>query len=248
MTWLLLLALLGQGAGFAPLDVSALAVAPPMRLSTIDMKALKGEPRRLAWSGDGLVLYLQTVDGRGQAATLRHYGVDVTGGQLRSLRQEPAWAGDYWAQKVNDTAPGFPTLRIDVALDQQKTRVAPFVGGFVNGGAPSGTEAASTISQQRVTLRVLGVEIGQWMTDEEKSGATFGWGPIGSGALAFVDRAGHVALLDKERRQRIVGSHDASHPAWSPDGGYVAFLQRASRTRYELVLVALARTDTTLDH
>jgi hypothetical protein len=47
--WLFLaVGLFGQGAGFPHLDVSALAVAPPLRVTELGMKRLKGEPRRLS--------------------------------------------------------------------------------------------------------------------------------------------------------------------------------------------------------
>jgi dipeptidyl aminopeptidase/acylaminoacyl peptidase len=246
--WLLLaLGVLGQGSGFPPFDVSALAVAPPMRVAALDMKTLKGEPRRLSWSPEGTALYLQTVDGLGPSAQARHYLIAIGGGEARTLEEEPDWAIEYWAYKVGESAPGFPDLKIDVRVDQQRTRVVPFAGAFVSGGGPSGTEAASTLMLARLTLSLLDVEIGQWMNDEPKSGSTFGWGPSGSGALVFVDKSGRVTLLDKERRQRPIASpRGALLPAWSGDGGYIAFLQKSSRTRYELLSIALARPDRAL--
>ena len=35
------------------------------------------------------------------------------------------------------------------------------------------------------------------MTDEPKNGVTFGWGPAGTSAVAFVDKQGHLALIDR---------------------------------------------------
>ena len=85
------------------------------------------------------------------------------------------------------------------------------------------------------------------MTDEPKSGITFGWGPAGSGALAFADKEGRLALVDKERRIRIVPRTDGVLlPAWSPDGSYVAFLQKQGRSKYALASVALLRADSHL--
>ena len=49
-----------QGTGFAPFDVSALSVAPPILVRDLDRKTLRGEPSKLAWSPDGnYVAYLE---------------------------------------------------------------------------------------------------------------------------------------------------------------------------------------------
>lgn len=249
MRWLLLvLGLLGQSAGSPPFDVSSFAIAPPLRVAALDMKKLRGEPRRLSWSQDGLSIYLQTVDGLGPHPDVRHYLISTSGGDWRAVGEEPSWAVEYWANKVAESAPGYPDLKIDVHVDRTRTRVAPFAGGFVSGG-PTGTETASTLTLARLTLTLLDVEIGQWMNDEPKSGATFGWGPRGSAALVFVDKTGRLTLIDKERRRRVVAaSRHVSLPAWSGDGGYITYLERTSRTRYDLVSVALAHLNQTLQH
>jgi dipeptidyl aminopeptidase/acylaminoacyl peptidase len=243
----LFVALVVQGAGFAPFDVASLAIAPPTSLAVLERRTLHGEPSRLAWSADGSALYVQSRDGVGDAARLRHFQVRLGQQGLESLDSEPSWAVEYWHAKVSEAAPGLPWLKIDVNVDRQRTRVAPFAGGFASAGAATGSEAASTVTLAFVTLSYLGVEIGHWMTDERKSGVTFGWGPAGSGALAFVDRQGHLALLDKERRVRPVPRNDGVMlPAWSPDGNYVAYLEKRGRSKFHLASVALLRVENPL--
>ncbi|HUR34239.1 MAG TPA: hypothetical protein VM032_10625 [Vicinamibacterales bacterium] len=238
-----LLALFAQGSGFAPFDVGAIAVAPPTAITELTRKGLRGEPSRLAWSPDGSALYIQSRDGVGSAAQLKHFQVRLSDQLMRPLDEEPGWAAEYWHNKVTELAPGMPWLKIDVALDKTRTRVAPFAGGFASAGSATGSDAASSFTLAYVRLSYLGVEIGQWMTDEPKSGVTFGWGPAGSGALAFADRQGRLALLDKERRVRVVPhTGGVMLPAWSPDGNYLAFLEKHGR-RYTLASVALVRRD-----
>jgi hypothetical protein len=240
------LGLLAQGSGFAPFDVAALAVAPPTTITELTRKALRGQPSRLAWSPDGSTLYLQTRDGVGTAAQLRHFQLRLSDQQLRPLDEEPEWAAEYWHNKVTELAPGMPWLKIDVTLDRTRTRVAPFTGSFASAGASTGSETASSFTLAYVTLSYLGTEIGHWMTDEPKSGVTFGWGPAGSGALAFADKDGRLSLVDKERRVRAVPrTADVMLPAWSPDGNYLVFLEKHGR-RYILRSVALLRVDTPL--
>ena len=243
----LVAALAVQGTGFAPFDVASLAVAPPTQILELTRKLLRGEPSQLAWSPDGAALYIQARDGVGAATHYRHFEVRLAEQKLLPLDDEPEWAAEYWHHKVTEAAPGMPWLKIDVTVDRTRTRVAPFTGGFASAGASTGSETAASFTLAYVTLSYLGVEIGRWMTDEPKSGVTFGWGPAGSGALAFADSQGHLALLDKERHIRPVArTKDVLLPAWSPDGSYVAFLQKNGRSKYMLGSVALLRADTRL--
>lgn len=243
MRALALLIALAQGSGFAPFDVGSIVAAPPTSVANISRKDLKGEPSRLAWSPDSSLLYIQSLDGVGASAQARHFQLRLGHGELTPLDIEPDWAAEYWRNKVTEAAPGLPFLKIDVAVDRQKTRVAPLAGGFTTAGSATGSEAASTLTVTYVTLRYLGVTIGQWTTDEAKSGFTFGWGPAGSGSIAFVDPQGRLALVDKERRQKVVArSEHVMLPAWSPDGSYVAYVEKQGRSSYRLASVALVRT------
>ncbi len=236
-----------QGSGFAPFDVSAFALAPPTPVRELDRKTLRGEPSKLAWSPDGSMLYIQSRDGIGAAARYRHFQLRLGQDGLTPIDIEPEWAAEYWHNKVTEAAPGMPWLSIDVRVDKTRTRVAPFAGGFAGAGSATGSEAAASFSLSTVTLSYLGVEIGRWMTDEPKSGVTFGWGPAGSGALAFADRQGRLTLVDKERRVRpIARTANVRLPAWSPDGNYVAYLEQQGRSKFRLTSVALLRVETPL--
>ncbi len=111
----LALLLLVQGAGFAPFDVAALAIAPPTVITELDRRLLHGAPSRLSWSSDGAALYVQSRDGVGDAARVRHFQIRLgSGDAVSELDEEPAWAAEYWHGKVGEAAPGLPWLVIDV--------------------------------------------------------------------------------------------------------------------------------------
>lgn len=240
--WLGVVLALAQSAGVVPFDVGSMTIAPPTTLHELSRKSLGGEPSKLAWSPDGSLLYLQSRDGVGPAARYRHFQIRLGRQGLASLDREPDWAAEYWHHKVTEAAPGMPWLAVDVHVDQQRTRVAPFAGGFASGGTATGSEAASTVTLSFVTLEYLGVEIGHWDADEPKTGVTFGWGPTGTGAMTFVDKRGRLNLLDKERRQRTVArTEHVMLPAWSPDGNYIAFLEKRGRSRYTVMSIAMLR-------
>lgn len=243
MRALTLLIALAQGSGFAPFDMGTLVAAPPTSVVSVSRKELKGEPSRLAWSPDSSLLYVQSQDGVGARVQFKHFQVRLGDDRLIPLDVEPDWASEYWRNKITELAPGLRFLKIDVAVDRQKTRIAPLAGGFTAAGSATGSEAASTLTVTYVTLHYLGVNIGQWTTDESKSGFTFGWGPAGSGSMAFVDPQGRLALVDKERRQKVLTRTDhVMLPAWSPDGSYVAYFEKKGRSSYRLASVALVRT------
>src|SRR5580765_3926959 len=102
----LMIALTAQGAGFAPFDVASLAVAPPTPIAQLERKTMRGEPSQMAWSPDGSALYIQSRDGVGSAAQLRHFELRLSDQILRPLEQEPDWAAEYWRNKVTELAPG----------------------------------------------------------------------------------------------------------------------------------------------
>src|SRR5438034_4265075 len=148
------------------------------------MKVLKGELRRLSWSADRAYLHVQTLDRR----TLRDYVVTMPEGAITAAFGEPEWAAQYWTMKSALTAPGAPDMKIEVLEDHQQMRPTPFTDGFNNHGAQTVDERnpRDTFAID-ARLKLLGEEIGYFLNEVAMAGATYGWGPPGSGAIAFVD-------------------------------------------------------------
>jgi hypothetical protein len=215
-------------------------VSAPKEICTVDLNLLKGDVRQLSWSPDGRSLHLQTVEGR----TIPHdFIVSIEDRELSLAFGAPQWAAAYWARKSGLAAPGLPALKMEVTENNRRTRPAPFSGGFANGGAQT-PDVRNPVDayEAEVTLRLLGVEIGNWINGAPMAGETFGWGPSRSGALAFVDRAGRLLLIDQQKHaQTIARVKGATLPAWSDDGARIAFLEKSGRRQFALKVVEVGR-------
>ena len=155
---------------------------------------------------------------------------------------EPEWAVGYWAMKSNLAAPGLPLLRLEVQQDNRRTRPTPFTSNAIGGAYTPDVKNPVDNFESEVTLRLLGLTIGNWINGAPMAGETYGWGPSGSGALVFVGRGDRLTLIDQEARRRVVGTiKGASMPAWSADGRRLAFLQKTGKKQYRLMTAAVGR-------
>jgi hypothetical protein len=171
------------------------------------------------------------------------YIVTLPDGVVSVAFGEPEWASAYWTMKSDLTAPGIPSLRLEVQQDNRRTRPTPFNGGFANGGAytPDVKNPVDAFESE-LTLRLLGVQLGNWINDPPMAGETYGWGPAGTGAIVYVGSGDRLTLMDQQARRKIVATiKGASMPAWSSDGTRLAFLQKSGRKRYRLMTAAVGR-------
>jgi len=224
-----------------PFDVSSIRVSAPTPVCELDLNALKGEVRRVSWSPDNAFIHVRTVEDR---AVPHDYIVSLEDREVSLAFGEPAWGSAYWARKSDLAAPGVPSLRMEITESNRRTRPAPFSGGFANGGAQT-PDVKNPVDayESEITLRLLGVEIGNWINGAPMAGETFGWGPDGSAALVFVDRTGRLVFIGGDKHTRIVaGVKGAWMPAWSSDGTRVAFLQKAGRRKYRLLTADVTRS------
>lgn len=253
MLWLLLLAWMvpAQSGARVPIDVSRIQVGTPVVVTVIDTGRLKGDVRRLAWSVDSTSLYLQTAEGNPPLETAHHYLVELAGGLVSPIASEPDWALRYWEMKQDKVAPGMPSLEIQVAQGKEniKTGTGP-AGALDRSSSPDSALAAGpnivdlananmgTDRARVVRLSLLGHDIATWRNERVIPGLRFGWGPSGSGALVYVGDKGELVFFDQSRH-RVVASavKDAVLPAWSADGGRVAYLQKTGRKKYAVAWV-----------
>jgi hypothetical protein len=227
----------------------ALVIAPGSPIAELDMGKLKGEPSRLAWSPDSSQLYLQTLEGGfGRSnAKLRHYVFNATTGAKEDMQAEPEWASKYWTAKSGQTSPDGPGLKIELKTEQRReqTTSVPRGGDLARGGTSidMGTSAAdgaaAAYTSQTVTVHSMllkGETIGEFVNSVIVPGLTFGWGPHGSGLIAFAaTKSGRVTVMDSQgAKHEVAASKDALLPAWSADGSRLAWLQKAGRGKFVL--------------
>jgi hypothetical protein len=255
-TAVLILALFPLFLSAQTIRADSLRFAEPVTVVEVDLGQLKGQPSRLAWSADGSQLYLQTLEGAfGRPdAKLRHYIFATAGGAKQDLQAEPEWASEYWVAKSGQAAPS-GTLKIELKSEQRRERTTsvPMGGDLARGGtttatgtaANDGVAAAYTSQTVPVHSMLLNGElVGEFVNSVIVPGLTFGWSPPGTRAIAFAaQKSGKIVVMDEQgNKQDVPGSKDAILPAWSPDGGRLAWLQKDGRRTFLLQVVRVTRS------
>jgi hypothetical protein len=241
----------------SPASATTIKLTPRI-VTELDMGSLGGLVRQLAWSPDRTELYLQTYEPNKDASvkTLHHHILSAKTGAAKSVDAEPAWAQEYYGWKSAKTAPNDETFSIDVAATKQRVSATSTpmggdaaMGGVIAGGG-GGASAESVVSAARqsdtqnvYTMRLKGEVVGEWVDMPIVPGQTFGWGPPGSGLIAFADKnGGRLVIMDKSgAKQRIDNTKSVVVPAWSADGSQLAYLQGKGGKKYALVIAEVAK-------
>lgn len=226
-----------------------LSVSAPATIVDLDLGRLKGAPSRLAWSEDGHELYVQTAEADGRSPKLRHYLVRVGSAAPVPIDAEPAWAATYWTWKSTKTAPGDPSVSIQVDFRKQAEKVQNQSLREKAAGTASGNTSGNALAREfesysttTNTLHLKGQILGEWINTPIVPGETFSWSPQDLHMIAFANRKGRLVVMDREgRTQEIEGPKDVVLPAWSADGGRIAYLERTGKKRCELNVVRVAR-------
>ena len=250
LAWLLSITLAQTSAA---IDVSALKVSAPAVVAELDLGSLKGELRQIGWSPDLSQLYIQTAEGNPTSPKLRYYVVAASGGAVTPAKEPPPWAQDYWSYKSDRFAPGIGSLFIDV---DQKYETMKFgtgsAGALDRASDPTGAgnvsaaanveKAAESQKVHVVRLRLAGETISEFVNENAVPGLMFGWGPAGSGAIAFTDRDGRLFLFDRNKhKESVAAAKNALLPAWSTDGSHLAWAQKSGRKKYTLVVASVGK-------
>jgi len=233
-------------ATMASVDASKLTFSAPPTIVELDMGKLKGDLMRLAWSPDGKQLYVLTVerDASGNPKSMRHYVMGLDGKNPKGVNAEPPWVAAYWTWKSAQTAPALPAFRIEVEQGQKRiTSTSIPRGGALARGGVSGSGGTSVDEGMEAglgfhtayvyTLRLKGEVVGEFINEPAVPGLTFGWGPAGSGLMAFTDKDGHLIVMDDQgHKQEIKDTKDAQLPAWTDDGKRLAYAQKTGRKTF----------------
>jgi hypothetical protein len=129
---------------------------------------------------------------------------------------------------------------------------APMGGALAKGGSVAGNSGSAPEDIARhayemqkvntVTLTLMGETVGYFEAMQFIPGYTFGWAPKDLASIAYVNRSGHLAVMDKDgHKQQVDSTKDVILPAWSIDGTKIAFLEKASKNKYDLYLAAVTK-------
>ena len=250
-TLLISLMLVGQMPAAVPARTAPGVKVAKTEAAQLDLAALQGRIRQLAWSPEGNELYLQTFDTNPDQTpkSYFHYTIALPGGGVTPLTAAPAWATAYLTWKSDKSAPGDPSMTIDLAesrkrMDTTGTSMAGSMASGSGDGTASGTSIDSAVAAANqsqmvrvITLRLKGETVGEFLNSPLIPGLTFGWGPPGSGLIAFADASGRVTILDaKGGKTRVPDTKGGLVPAWSQDGKRLAWLESRGKNRYALVI------------
>jgi hypothetical protein len=232
----------------------AVQVGAPAKAATVE---LKGEPTRLSWSADGSQLAIQTSerDDKGMVKNPRYYTIAAADGKLSGAQAAPAWADEYWTWKSNKYASWSASTEIDIKTDQKtvSATASPMGGALAKGGGSgdpnSGTTADEAVQHKAnsqtlnvVTLTLMGETVGYFEGVQFIPGYTFGWAPKELAAIAYVNRSGRLAVMDKDgKKQELDGTKGVLLPAWSVDGSKIAFLQKSGKNKYDLYVAPVTK-------
>lgn len=241
----------------APWKTRHLAISDPAAVVTLEGATLIGQPSRLSWSPDDNLLYVQTIEGAfGRSdAKYRHFLVASTGGALREMPAEPEWAMDYWIAKSDQASPDDPSVRIQLTSESRRERTTstPQGGDLARGGSsPTSSigrnDAIDAAFNSQIafmnTMLLHGEQVGQFDNTVIVPGLTFGWGPLGSGVIAYAEpRKGRVVIMDSEGERREIDGTDGSLlPAWSTDGARLAWIEKDGRNRFVVRVARVAQS------
>lgn len=230
----------------------------PALATEFDLGTLKGKlVRELAWSPDGAELYLMTYDPTKDALVKEafHYLMPSRGGAPKRVDVKPEWAQAYFDWKAAQAAPGDASLKIEVATEKRKEGAVavPFGGDLARGGTNAGTGGISASEAMAAAdgmktydayaMRLKGETVGEWINHPIVPGLTFGWGPKGSGLIAFAElKSGRLILMDRTgAKQKFDDTRNVVLPAWNEDGTRLAYLESRGRNRFALFVATVTR-------
>lgn len=239
-----------------PWAAKDLAFSEPTLVVALEGATLTGEPSRLSWSPDDNLLYLQTIDGPfgRKESTFRHFIVASEGGAVREMPAEPEWAMDYWIAKSDQASPDDPSVRIQLKNEsrREQTTSVPRGGDLARGGtsiqgSTGRNDAVDAAFNSQIafmtTMLLHGQQVGVFDNTVIVPGLTFGWGPLGSGVIAYAEpRKGRIVVMDADGERREIGAtKDALLPGWSTDGTRLAWFEKDGRNRFVVRVAHVAR-------
>jgi hypothetical protein len=189
----------------------------------------------------------------GMVTSPRFYVMSASDGKPEPVDAPPAWVAEYWAWKSGQFAPGSTTYGVDFKEDFRTVTAtsSPMGGALAKGGADAGgtggttADEVATHAQQAqklriVTLTVKGETVGEFVGVQFLPGYTFSWSPSSLAMMAYGNQSGRLALMDRQgQKQEVDGTKNVILPAWSNDGSKIAFLQKAGKNKYDLVVVTV---------